>query len=159
MVDRLLKGMADIDTPAYFASDAARAAGIDMPTLQNWLKRDAFGFTPHDRIGTGTGSRHLFTFRSVFILATTAEMVRNGITPQHAYGVARKCLGKGKIDVSAYILVFPSEKGFAHASADWLTIQKAFDELDLGDAASFLIIDPEKIKALITKRLNEGKPL
>lgn len=148
--------MFDADTPAYFASDAARAAGIDMLTFQNWLKRDAFGFTPQDRMGKGAGSRHLFTFRSVFILAVTAEMVRNGITPQHAYSVARKCLGKGKIDVSTYILVFPSEKGFAHASADWLTVQKAFDELDLGDAASFLIIDAEKIKRLILQRLNEG---
>ena len=36
----------DLDTPAYFASDAARAAGIDMLTFQNWLKRDAFGLRP-----------------------------------------------------------------------------------------------------------------
>lgn len=153
--------MIDADTPAYFASDTALAAGIDVLTLQNWLKRGAFGFTPHDRVGKGAGSRHLFTFRSVFILAVTAEMVRNGITPQHAYSVARSCLIKRDIspEYQPYILVYPGGLGFAVAARDeWFTPEKIFDDPELGDFASFLIIDPAKLKQTISQRLkHEGE--
>jgi hypothetical protein len=148
----------DLDTPAYFASDAARAAGIDMLTFQNWLKRDAFGFTPQDRVGKGAGSRHLFTFRSVFILALTAEMVRNGITPQNAYRVASGAFKESHREnkTEIYIIVFPGgTKSVETMRGKHFSVEDIFNDPAFGDAASFVIIDPVKIKRLIEQRLGE----
>src|ERR1700733_6922730 len=140
--------MVEADTPAYFASEAARAAGIDVLTLQNWLKRDAFGFTKHDRVGKGAGSRHLFTLRSVLILATTAEIVRNGITPQHAYRIARRStVGDVGYSRQTYILVPPGGTSSSEAlGGDQFTVDSIFAEMlrhqPQHDFRSVLILAP-----------------
>ena len=150
------------DTPAYFASDAARAAGIDVLTLQNWLKREAFGFTTHDKVGQGAGSRHLFTLRSVLILAVMAEIVTNGVTPVHAYRIARKSIVRDDLnkDIQTYIIVLPGGAGVVEAlGGDHFHVDHLFDEKHRSrsqpDVASVLVIDPLKIKKRVIQRLTK----
>ncbi len=147
------------DIPIYFASDIAAAAGIDTATLQNWLKRQAFGFTAHDRIGKGAGSRNLFTMRSAFILALTAEIVRNGVTPQFAYRVAGSFFGKDHLPDAqrTYVCLRPGEEGFTQADAEYLTLETLFsDDPDLhDDIASALIVDVNKLWKRMIERLDK----
>ena len=146
------------DTPLYFASDVARAAGIDSLTLQNWLKRDAFGFTQHDRIGKGPGSRNLFTLRSAFILAVTAEIVRNGVAPQYAYRVAGSFFRKGALPDTqkTYVYLQPGGAGFVQVLAEYLTLETLFaPQPDTGDdIASALVVDASKIWARTVEKLS-----
>lgn len=98
--------MTDFDIPRYFIGDVADAAGVDTVTLQNWIKRGALEFGEHDREGKGHGSRHLFTFRTALRVATTAELVRNGVTPQRAWGFAgRASIVDGKAAPRGYVTI------------------------------------------------------
>ena len=87
-------------------------------------------------------------------------MVRNGITPQHAYRVAKECLGKShrKGTHESYIIVLPGgTKSVETLRGQHFKAEEIFNDPVFGDTASFVIIDPVKIKALVEQRLNEGK--
>lgn len=101
------------DAPQFFSGDACKAAGIDGATLKNWIVRDppvilttdedraAFAAAyaqdehaigpegpSHERMATGSGRSHLFTWRRVMQIALTAELVRLGLPPRKAGIVA-----------------------------------------------------------------------
>ena len=79
---------ADLDTPQFFAADVGGAAAIDVVTLQNWIKRKIIPMGDRDRAALGSGSRRLFTLRTVLHIAVAAELVRNGIAAATAAKMA-----------------------------------------------------------------------
>ena len=79
----------ELDSPNFLIADVVACSGIDPNTLQTWIRRQMFLFDPQDRSGAGTGSRRLFTRRTICRSAIAAELVRNGVAPGRAFNAAR----------------------------------------------------------------------
>lgn len=72
--------------PQFFSTDVARATGVSLATLKNWISRDppAVLMSDADRQSSTSGRSHLFTFNRIMQVALTAELVRLGIGPRRA---------------------------------------------------------------------------
>lgn len=77
-----------LDTPSFLLSDMAAAADVNTNILKAWLDRKVAPLGSSDRQALGRGSGRVFTLRRVFSIAIMAELVRMGITPSRAAGLA-----------------------------------------------------------------------
>ena len=80
----------DLDAPLYGAGKTARAAGVEMHTLQDWLRREAIVMGAHDLDNTGSGNHRAFTARRVMQVSIAGALAGIGMDYRAACEAARE---------------------------------------------------------------------
>ncbi|MBI2715696.1 MAG: hypothetical protein HYX37_14780 [Rhizobiales bacterium] len=75
-----------LDVPQFSSAQACEIAGIDMPTLKNWIsrKQPAILLERRERKKVGDRERLRLTLRRILQIVITAELVRLGFDPREA---------------------------------------------------------------------------
>lgn len=125
-VSMILKGLdsglrmnRDLDIARFFSSDVAAAAGVDVATLQNWLRRGVVELAPSDRDAEGLGTRRLLSLRTAIQIVLMTELTRIGIDPRTASLYAAEwtktdeLAKRGEEDEDVLLVVQPERGAYA----------------------------------------------
>ncbi len=86
------------DVALFTMATVARAAGVEPPTLRAWFQRKHVVMNRADSKAPMNGASSKFTYRSVLMLATMAELVRQGSTPRMASKAAEHWMTHGVLE-------------------------------------------------------------
>ena len=78
-----------LDIPRHPLPEATAAAGVDQNVFRSWLNRKIFLLGRADRGGTGRGRPILLSTRTVYGMAITAQLARQGVPPGRAFNMSR----------------------------------------------------------------------
>ena len=83
----------DLSEIRYTNADAIRATDINAGTLQTWLTREHV--RPDQQLGSGQGTRRLYSARGIVRLALTQRLNDYGVPVARAQGIADVILTLG----------------------------------------------------------------
>jgi hypothetical protein len=80
----------------FTAGQVARVLSVDLWRVKNFSQGNAFGLTPTLQVGTGRGSRKLYSFDDVLRLAIAHALTEFGFSPP-AVGAALRVVRKSDL--------------------------------------------------------------
>lgn len=93
------KGKHEQKPKLYGTADVALKIGIPEWRVKNFIEGKAYGLSPSHQVGTGRGSRKLYTDQDVLLIAVAYHLVKSGFTPE-AVGQALKAMSKAGLIAS-----------------------------------------------------------
>lgn len=71
-----------VELPAFSTGEVAEILNIPIRRLQNFLDTPGYRLSPEGQIGTGRGSRRMFSTEDIYRTALAGRMVSDGFAPQ-----------------------------------------------------------------------------
>lgn len=76
----LLLGVSKPPVPSFGTGDVAEILGVPIWRIQSYLDRPSYRLKPEGQLGTGRGSRRVFSAEDVCRIAVAAQMVLDGFS-------------------------------------------------------------------------------
>src|SRR2546430_3786897 len=77
-IDELLKEVPKVALEGFPAGEVARILDVPMWRLQKFIDSPQYKFSPEGKLGTGQGSRRVFTREDIYRVALAARLVEDG---------------------------------------------------------------------------------
>lgn len=148
----------------YTAGEVARVLDVDLWRVKNFRQGNAYNLVPTLEVGTGRGSRKLYSFDDLLRLAIAHELAEFGFTPQ-AVGLALRVVRKSDLTAWSTVLANAGEEGEEPDESEmrvltcidrkWQVLRASEVPMQVNEPLPFFALNISTLLVDVVKRMSE----